>query len=332
MGMVFDVNVIGGGAGGGMHHGTGHGEAAATGEAGAPSAIDDVDLVAEPGEDFERFDPRLEPAADGETPVTHRVTLEVTEEVQEGAPGVKQTVWKFGDTAPGPTLRGKVGDIFEITLVNDGSLGHSIDFHAGMLAPNEPMRTIAPGETLTYIFTAEHSGIWMYHCSTVPMSLHIANGMFGAVIIDPPDLDEVDHEFIMIQSELYLGPQGEVGDLAKIQADEPDLVVFNGYANQYAYEPIEVGVEDRVRIWVMPVGPNRGTSFHVIGGQFDTVFHEGRYLLRAGETTGASQALGLTTAQGGFVELTFPEIGDYPFVDHVMINAERGAKGLFSVR
>jgi len=172
----------------------------------------------------------------------------------------------------------------------------------------------------------------MYHCSTVPMSLHIANGMFGAVIIDPPDLDEVDHEFIMIQSEMYLGAQNDVADLAKIQADDPDLVVFNGYANQYAYEPIEVGVEDRVRVWVMPVGPNRGTSFHVIGGQFDTVFKEGRYMLRAGETTGASQALGLSTAQGGFVELTFPQIGDYPFVDHVMINAERGAKGLFAVR
>jgi len=349
MGMVFDINVIGGDSSpsgeqdntaagdganndGGMHHGMdgmGHGNSSGT---GAASAADDLDLMAEPGVDFERFDPALAPAEDSDGPVTHKVTLEVTEEVEEVAPGIEQTVWKFGDTAPGPTLRGKVGDIFEITLVNDGSLGHSIDFHAGMLAPNEPMRTIAPGETLTYIFTAEHSGIWMYHCSTVPMSLHIANGMFGAVIIDPPDLDEVDHEFIMIQSELYLGPQGEVGDLAKIQADEPDLVVFNGYANQYAYEPIEVGVEDRVRIWVMPVGPNRGTSFHVIGGQFDTVFHEGRYLLRAGETTGASQALGLTTAQGGFVELTFPEIGDYPFVDHVMINAERGAKGLFSVR
>lgn len=350
MGMVFDINVIGGAESGENVAGTGDGRdtgdaggAGSTGHgaanhgAGEPGASDesaaaDVDLMAEPGAGFERFDPVLAPAEDGAGPITHKVTLEVTEEVVEVAPGVKQTVWQFGGSAPGPTLRGKVGDIFEITLVNDGSLGHSIDFHAGMLAPNMPMRTIAPGETLTYVFTAEHSGIWMYHCSTVPMSLHIANGMFGAVIIDPPDLDEVDREFIMIQSEFYLGPQGEVADLAKIQADTPDLVAFNGYANQYVYEPVEVGVHDRVRIWVLPVGPNRGTSFHVIGGQFDTVFHEGAYRLRAGETTGASQALGLSTAQGGFVELTFPEIGDYPFVDHVMINAERGAKGLFAVR
>ena len=353
MGMVFDVNVIGAdgaevatNADGTPQGATSENSESPAGDAHSggstastandDSAAADIDLQAEPGPDFERFDPVLPPleetAEQGKSPVRHEVTLEVTEEVQEVAPGVKQTVWKFGDTAPGPTLRGKVGDIFEITLVNSGTLGHSLDFHAGMLAPNEPMRTIAPGETLTYTFTAEHSGIWMYHCSTSPMSLHIANGMFGAVVIDPPDLDEVDHEFIMVQSEMYLGAQEDVGDLAKIQADEPDLVVFNGYANQYVYDPIEVGVGDRVRVWVMPVGPNRGTSFHVIGGQFDTVFHEGRYRLRAGETSGASQALGLTTAQGGFVELTFPEIGDYPFVDHTMINAERGASGLFSVR
>src|SRR5690625_7434759 len=91
--------------------------------------------------------------------------------------------------------------------------------------------------------------------------------MFGAAINDPPDVDEVDHEFIMIQSELYLGPQGEVGDLAKIQADEPDLAVFNGYANQYAYEQIEVRVEERVSIWLMPVAPYQGNSYNVIEGQ-----------------------------------------------------------------
>src|SRR5690606_36393357 len=107
---------------------------------------------------------------------------------------------------------GKVGDRYVITLVNDGSLGHSIDFHAGALAPDEPMRTIDPGEELTYAFTATRSGIWMYHCSTMPMSLHIANGMAGAVIIDPPDLPAVDREYLVVQSELYLGPEGEIAD------------------------------------------------------------------------------------------------------------------------
>jgi FtsP/CotA-like multicopper oxidase with cupredoxin domain len=122
----------------------------------------------------------------------------------------------------GPVLRGKIGDRFEITLVNDGTIGHSIDFHAGMLAPDRPMRTIQPGESLTYTFTAVHAGIWMYHCSTMPMSMHIANGMFGAVIIDPPDLAPVDREYLLVQSEFYLGAQGETADADRIATQQPD--------------------------------------------------------------------------------------------------------------
>jgi len=341
MGMLFDVNVI--------DNGQSHAAAdvdvndqedvdesiAGDQDNDAESKAADIDLLQEPERDFTSTDAELPPVDHDEGPVNHEVTLNVAEEAHEVAPGVEQKLWTFGDSMPGPTLRGKVGDTFDITLVNDGSMGHSIDFHAGMLAPDEPMRTIPPGEELTYKFTAEHSGIWMYHCSTVPMSQHIANGMFGAVVIDPPDLDPVDHEFVMIQSEMYLGGQGEIADLNKIQAEAPDLVAFNGYANQYEYDPIEVDESDRVRIWVLAAGPSRGTSFHVIGGQFDTVFEEGGYLIREGDDpdfTGASQALGLTTAQGGFVELTFPEAGTYPFVDHSMVNAERGAKGLFLVR
>lgn len=341
MGMLFDVNVINEGESGEPRDVDDHeqeelDDSSGDGQEGEVLGEGpDVDLLQEPEGDFTSSDAELPPVDQGEGSVNHEVTLNVAEEVQEVAPGVEQKLWTFGDSMPGPTLRGKVGDTFDITLVNDGSMGHSIDFHAGMLAPDEPMRTIPPGEELTYKFTAEHSGIWMYHCSTVPMSQHIANGMFGAVVIDPPDLDPVDHEFVMIQSEMYLGGQGEIADLNKIQGETPDLVAFNGYANQYEYDPIEVDESDRVRIWVLAAGPSRGTSFHVIGGQFDTVFQEGRYLIRDGDDpdfTGASQALGLTTAQGGFVELTFPEAGTYPFVDHSMVNAEKGAKGLFLVR
>jgi nitrite reductase (NO-forming) len=98
-------------------------------------------------------------------------------------------------------------------LVNDSSIGHSIDFHAGALAPDQPMRTIAPGASLVYRFTATRAGIWMYHCSSMPMSAHIANGLFGAVVVDPPGLPPVDRSYVLVQSELYLGPQrgGETG-------------------------------------------------------------------------------------------------------------------------
>src|SRR5699024_9177317 len=208
----------------------------------------------------------------------------------------------------------------------------SIDFHAGELAPDQPMRTIAPGESLTYEFTATHSGAWLYHCATMPMSRHIANGIFGAVIIDPPNLPNVDREYFMVQSELYLGSQGGVVDADKVAREEADAVVFNGFANQYDHDPIRAKVGERVRIWVVDAGPNRPSAFHIIGGQFDTVFKEGAYRLKRGNAEkGASQTLDLAASQGGFVELEFAEAGHYPFVNHSMVDAERGAHGVVEV-
>ncbi|GAA4661658.1 multicopper oxidase domain-containing protein [Arthrobacter cryoconiti] len=333
-GMVFSIAVTGGPIaapsasatpGGGMagmdHSGAG---SSATG----PSAASLLDFMKKAPADFTAHDPVIPALPQGNV---HKVAMKVTEQKQDVAVGVNQTLWTFNGTAPGPTLRGKVGDKFIITLTNDGSLGHSIDLHAGALAPDQPMRTINPGETLTYSFTATRAGIWMYHCSTMPMSLHIANGMFGAVIIDPPGLPSVDKEYVLIQSELYLGPQGGVADLAKIQAEKPDAVVFNGYANQYDFRPLTAKVGEKVRVWVLDAGPNKATSFHIVGGQLSTVWSEGRYLLDGSDPSAGSQALALAPAQGGFVELTFPEAGNYPFVSHYMVDAERGAHGIFAI-
>lgn len=292
---------------------------------GAPAQ---PDLGGTPGPDWQVRDARLAPL-DGDDQTEHHVTLQVTEQVVEVAPGVTQSRWTFGGSAPGPVLRGRIGDKFVITLSNDGTIGHSIDFHAGALAPDQPMRTIQPGETLTYRFTATRAGIWMYHCSTMPMSMHIAQGMYGAVIIEPEDLPAVDHEFVLVQGESYLGPEGGESDAAKIAAGNHDLVHFNGYPFQYDHVPLEVGVGERIRIWVLAAGPNVGTSFHVVGGQFDTVWMEGDYRLRPGGIQGGgSQALGLWPAQGGFVELELPEEGNYPFVSHIMSDAEKGAHGI----
>lgn len=331
MGMELTVVVTGAPAGGTGGGGTASGDHAGHGsgssDASAASAADDIDLEATPADGFTPWPAALAPAS---ADTVHRITLKVEEVVEDVAPGVGQTRWTFGGTAPGPVLRGKIGDTFIITLVNDGTIGHSIDFHAGSLAPNEPMRTIQPGETLTYTFTATRAGIWMYHCSTMPMSMHIANGMFGAVIIDPPDLAPVDVEYVLVQGELYLGAQGDTADADKIAAQTPDLVTFNGYANQYAYEPLTATVGERVRVWVLDAGPNTASAFHIVGGQFDTVYLEGAYTLQQGDPGGA-QALALQPAQGGFVELTFPEAGDYPFVTHIMSDAEKGAKGIFHV-
>lgn len=286
-----------------------------------------LDVMAEPGSDFVARDATLPPAT---AERVHRVTLRIQEVEREVAPGVRQRLWTFGGTTPGPVLRGRVGDVFEVTLVNDGSIEHGVDFHAGALAPDEPMRPVDPGESLVYRFTATKAGVWMYHCSAMPMLHHIGNGMYGAVIIDPPDLAPVDREYVLVQSELYLGEPGGFGDLAKMQAEQPDAVVFNGYVAQYAHRPLAADTGERVRIFVLNAGPNRGTAFHVIGTVFDTVYREGAWLVRQDDAGGA-QVLDLPPAGGGFVEAVFPQAGTYPFVSHSMVDADRGARGAFRV-
>ena len=285
-----------------------------------------IDFNAKPGADWKPFDPTLK-AADGAT--EHKITLHATEKVLEVAPGVTQEMWTFNDQVPGPTLRGHIGDLFTVTLVNDGKIGHSIDFHASKVAWNDKMRTINPGESLVYQYKADYAGIFMYHCGTAPALHHIGNGMYGSVIIDPPDLPKVDHEYVLVQSELYTGPNGQPGDLTKMQHEAWDAVVFNGYVSQYKFQPIRVEPNQRVRVWVLDAGPSENSSFHIVGTIFDTVFKEGSYLLRPDERRGGSQTLDLQPAQGGFVEFTFAEAGQYPIVTHKFANVGKGALGLF---
>jgi nitrite reductase (NO-forming) len=294
---------------------------------GAAGPAPPIDFNRTPGPAWKPYDPALARAPDA---TVHRVTFTIHDTDIDVAPGVRQTLWTYNGTAPGPILHGHVGDSFIVTIVNDGDMAHGIDFHAGAVDPDGPMRSIAPGHSLKYEFSAKYSGAWLYHCSTMPMSLHIANGMYGAVIIDPPDLDHVARQFVLVQSELYLGAQNGTADEAKIDARHPAAVLFNGYVDQYEHAPIHVRAGERIRVWIVDAGPQFGTSFHVVGTQFDTVFKEGAYLLRAGNAEhGAAQTLDLAPAQGGFVEFTLPEPGHYPFLDHAMVDAEHGAQGRF---
>lgn len=316
-GMVLDIEVTGAAApAAGV-------QAAGAGDEGASA---EIDMTAEPGAEFTPFDPTLAPAPGG---TEHEVTIAATETVVEVAPGVTQEMWLFDDQYPGPVLRGQVGDIFTVTLVNEGEMGHSIDFHASKVAWNDEMRTIEPGESLVYQFEAKHAGVFMYHCGTAPALHHIGNGMFGAIVIDPPDLPEVDHEYVLVQSELYLGPEGEAGDLTKMQDEQHDAVVFNGYVNQYQHEPIRVETGERVRVWLLDAGPSENSAFHIVGTIFDTVFKEGAYQLAPDAGRGGAQVLDLQPAQGGFVEFTLDEDGLYPIVTHKFANVGKGALGLF---
>jgi nitrite reductase (NO-forming) len=199
------------------------------------------------------------------------------------------------------------------------------------VAWSDEMRTIQPGESLVYEFKAQFAGAFMYHCGTAPALHHIGNGMFGVIIINPPNLPAVDEEFFVTQSELYLGPQGQPGDLTKMVNEQWDAVVFNGYFNQYKFSPIKVLPGKRYRMWVLNDGPSENSAFHIVGTIFDTVYKEGAYLLRPNATHGGSQALDLQPSQGGFVEFSFAEDGLYPFVTHKFANVGKGALGFFVV-
>ncbi|WP_370324221.1 multicopper oxidase domain-containing protein [Euzebya sp.] len=278
---------------------------------------------------LEVYDPTAPPPASG---TVHDIDLVIEERIMQVSADVWQEVWTFGGTVPGPTLRVNVGDTVNIHLINPEGSGvdHSVDFHASQVAWNDEMTNIAPGEEKVYSFVATHAGVWMYHCGTAPALHHIGNGMFGAIIVDPAEpLPEVDHEFVFVQSEWYTGPQGEVGDLGKMSegAPSPDHVVFNGTAGQYADHPIEVGVGERVRAYVLNAGPNVDSSFHIVGTIFDSVMKEGVFLDASSEW--GSQAIDLAPAQGGYAEFELAEDGLYPMVTHAFNFPGRGALGLF---
>ena len=275
------------------------------------------------------FDPRAPKLLPG---TVHDVDLPIIEKDLTVAPGYVVHAWTFGGTVPGPTIRVKIGDTVRVHLKNEGQMPHSIDFHASQTAMDHQMVTINPGATWDYVFKAEYAGVWMYHCGTAPALHHIANGMFGMVIVEPHGgLDPVAREFAFVQSEWYLGAQGQPVDYTKAAAaaPAPDFVVFNGVAAQYKDNPIEVAAKDRIRIFLLDAGPNVDSSFHVVGTIFDTVIKEGVALLRGNPGGWGAQAVDLSPAQGAIIELQVPEDGNYAFVTHAFNFVGRGAIGLF---
>lgn len=226
-----------------------------------------------------------------------------------------------------------MGDTLRVTFKNPASnvMPHSLDFHASMVAWNDEMRDINPGEELVYEFTATYAGVFMYHCGTAGALSHIMNGMYGMIIVEPEGgLAPVDRELFLVQSEWYLGPQGELGDYEKASAGAPDpeFVTFNGIAAQYKDNPIQVEVGERIRVFVLDAGPNVDSSFHVVGTIFDEVIKEGVALRRGNQGNWGSQAVDLSPAQGAIVEFSLAEEGLYPFVTHAFNYPDNGAIGL----
>lgn len=261
-------------------------------------------------------------------PMTHR-TIEI-------APGVEYDGWTFGNTVPGPVIRVREGDLVKITLVNESDMPHSIDFHSARIPMNEAFRTIGPGEELTFEFTANDPGAFMVHCGTAPVLMHIMQGMYMAIIVDPKDGwgTEADKEFVLVQSEFYAQPGNGHAMQPDYQAaldKDASYVVFNGKANQYGANPLEVAEGDRVRFFVVNAGPSLRSDFHIVGAIFDRVYPDGnpKNVLEHVQTY-------TVPAGGGAVFETVFEAGAsgegiYSFVTHAFADASKGAAGNIKV-
>ncbi|HEX6643235.1 MAG TPA: multicopper oxidase domain-containing protein [Gemmatimonadales bacterium] len=259
----------------------------------------------------------------------HRLRLEMTHTTVQIAPGKTYSAWTFGDQVPGPVLRATQGDTIEFTLVNRAPIPHSLDFHAAEIAPDKYYRNLMPGDSIQYRFVARVPGAFMYHCGTAPVALHIANGMYGAFIVDPAGGRPAAKEFVLVQSEFYLTPQPSSAghfsiDWNRMLGLAPDFVVFNGRASQYSLHPIEVLPDELLRLHVVNAGPNRISSFHVVGGIFSQVFMDGS------TTTPLRgiQTVNVPVGGGAIFELRLREPGDYPFVTHAFADATKGAVGV----
>ncbi len=265
------------------------------------------------------------------TGTVHDIEMPIIERDMTIATGFVAHVWTFGGTVPGPAIRVHLGDTVRVHLTNTTTMSHSIDFHASQTAMNDQMVEIKPGATWTYTFRADYAGVWMYHCGTAPALEHIANGMFGMVIVEPRGgFDKVDQELTFIQNEWYYGGQGQIASYvdANSTAPAPSWVVFNGVANQYKDHPIQVQPGKRIRIFVLNVGPSEDSSFHIVGTIFDTVTKEGIQLLKGNAGGWGSQAVDLSPAQAAIIELQVPESGMYVMVTHAFNFVGHGAVGV----
>ena len=273
------------------------------------------------------YDPALPPASSSPN---KEITLHVKDVVGEVAPNVPVDLWTYDGTAPGPILHVNLGDTVKFTLVNDGTMQHSIDFHAAQTPWNKNYVSINPGEKISFDWKANYPGVFMYHCGTPPVIHHIGNGMYGAIIVSSPDLKPVAKEYVLVQSEFYV-TKGSDGlfhtDSVKMNAVAPDYVVFNGFANQYKDAPLTVNPGERIRLWVLNAGPTTFSAFHVIGALFDTAYPDGD---PKNEQHGM-QTVTIPPGGGYMVELVIPDAGLYPFVTHSFAYTGKGALGLIKV-
>jgi nitrite reductase (NO-forming) len=254
------------------------------------------------------------------------VNMYVDEKVMRLADGVEYNFWTFNGTVPGPFIRVNEGDLVEVHLSNDphNKMPHDIDFHAATGPGGGAAASLTlPGHTSVFSFRALKPGLFVYHCATAPVGMHIANGMYGMILVEPRGgLPPVDKEYYMMQSEFYTrGANGDTGlqefDLEKAIKEQPEYVVFNGsVGSTTGAHALHAKVGERVRIYVGNAGPNLTSSFHVIGEIFDRVHPEGGAAVNQDVQTTL-----IPSGGAAIVEFTCRVPGDYSIVDHSIFRA-----------
>ncbi|HHK5578296.1 TPA: copper-containing nitrite reductase [Neisseria cinerea] len=281
--------------------------------------------------------PEVPPAIDRDYPAKVRVKMETVEKTMKMDDGVEYRYWTFDGDVPGRMIRVREGDTVEVEFSNNPSstVPHNVDFHAATGQGGGAAASFtAPGRTSTFSFKALQPGLYIYHCAVAPVGMHIANGMYGLILVEPKEgLPKVDKEFYIVQGDFYTkGKKGAQGlqpfDMDKAIAEQPEYVVFNGHVGAIAGDnALKAKAGETVRMYVGNGGPNLVSSFHVIGEIFDKVYVEGGKLINENVQSTIVPAGG-----SAIVEFKVDIPGSYTLVDHSIFRAfNKGALGQLKV-
>lgn len=316
---------------------------AATASAEAPAASNSQAAAETPSSELPVIDaivthaPEVPPPTDRDHPAKVRVKMETVEKTMKMDDGVEYHYWTFDGDVPGRMIRVREGDTVEVEFSNNPSstVPHNVDFHAATGQGGGAAATFtAPGRTSTFSFKALQAGLYIYHCAVAPVGMHIANGMYGLILVEPKEgLPQVDKEFYIVQGDFYTkGKKGAQGlqpfDMDKAIAEQPEYVVFNGHVGSIAGDnALKAKAGETIRMYVGNGGPNLVSSFHVIGEIFDKVYVEGGKLINENVQSTIVPAGG-----SAIVEFKVDIPGSYTLVDHSIFRAfNKGALGQLKV-
>lgn len=316
---------------------------AATASAEAPAASNSQAAAETPSSELPVIDaivthaPEVPPPTDRDHPAKVRVKMETVEKTMKMDDGVEYHYWTFDGDVPGRMIRVREGDTVEVEFSNNPSstVPHNVDFHAATGQGGGAAATFtAPGRTSTFSFKALQAGLYIYHCAVAPVGMHIANGMYGLILVEPKEgLPKVDKEFYIVQGDFYTkGKKGAQGlqpfDMDKAIAEQPEYVVFNGHVGSIAGDnALKAKAGKTIRMYVGNGGPNLVSSFHVIGEIFDKVYVEGGKLINENVQSTIVPAGG-----SAIVEFKVDIPGSYTLVDHSIFRAfNKGALGQLKV-